>query len=110
MRPHGQAAQARIVRERDRQGWASATPGTLLIDEVAYGAQVHGILGQRREQGRLQRSGAVGVEQFHEPAREAPQVHVALGGELEEASSRGDGVMQAIDGAVSASGALVIEE
>ena len=52
----------------------------------------------------------MGVEQIDEPAGEAPQMHAALGGELEETRCTRGGVMQTVDGPMGAAGTLAINQ
>jgi hypothetical protein len=52
----------------------------------------------------------VGLQQFDETAREHGQVYTALGGEGEELRGARGGVVQPVDRAVCAAGALVIDQ
>ena len=80
----------------------------MLIDEVAHGGQVRGVLGERGGQGRLESRGAVGIEQIGQAARERAQVHAAQrrGGEELRATRRR--VVQPIHRPVSPGGALLV--
>ena len=52
----------------------------------------------------------MGVEQIDQSAGEAAQMHAALGGELKKRRCTRCGVMQAVDGAMGAAGALLIDQ
>ena len=110
VRAHGECAHARIIGQMHRDRRACAAPGAMLIDEVAHGGQVRGVLGERGGQRRLQSRGAVGIEQIDQAARERAQMHAALrrGGEELRAARRR--VVQPIHRPVRAAGALLIDQ
>ncbi len=84
----------RTVRSRTRGSSGSATAiggrlpagvGAVLIDEVAHGAQVRGVLGQCGGDGRLERGGAVADRAVASSPRVSDaQVRAALGGAQEQ--------------------------
>jgi hypothetical protein len=51
VRANTQVAHARIIRQMHRDRRPSAASGAMLIDEVAYGGKVRGVLGERGAQG-----------------------------------------------------------
>ena len=108
VRAHVEFAHARIIGQMHRDRRACAAPGTMLIDEVAHGGEVHRVLGERRGQRRLQSRGAMGIEQIREAARERAEMDPTLyrGGEELRAARRR--VVQPIHGPVSPSAALLV--
>ena len=61
-------------------GGGAPRAASVLIDEVAHGAQVSGVFGKGGIDGLGQRVGTMGVEDLQEPTGEDPQVHTVLGG------------------------------
>ena len=53
VRADAQCAHARIIGQMHRDRRPCAAPGAVLIDEVAHGGQMGGVLGERRGQRRL---------------------------------------------------------
>jgi hypothetical protein len=64
MGTHAEGVQSWVIGQGDRDRWRLTASMRMLIDEVAHGAQVGRIFGQRGGDGRFKRCGAVGVEQL----------------------------------------------
>ena len=106
MRTDGEIAHARILGQRHGDGRGCPALGAVQIDEVAHGGQMHGILGEGGGDGRIERCGAVGIEQFDEPSGEGAEVHAAHGGELQEPRGARGGVVQPVSCPMGAPGAF----
>ena len=107
MRTDGQITHARIVGQRHGDGRGCAALGAVQIDEVAHGGEVHGLLGEGGEDGRLEGCSAMGIEQFGEASGEGAQMHPAQGGELQRPRGARGGVVQSVSGPMGAPGAFV---
>ena len=83
MGTHGDLAHPRIGRQchRDRRG--QCLGACVLIDEVAYRAQVCGVFGERGLDGTLQSLSAVAIEQLQQASGERPEVRAAAAGAQE---------------------------
>ena len=80
------------------------------VDEVAHGAQVCGVFGQRCGDGRFESLRAVRVEQLHEPPGEHAHMYAALGRAQEQRRCAGCGVMQVVLRAMRTRGTLASDE
>ena len=107
MGAHADFAHPWIGWQRHRHWWRQCSGARLLIDEVAYRAQMHGVLGEGGLDGTLQCLGAVGIEQSQQAARERSQVRAAAGRAQKQRGGSGRAVMQPVLGAVGARGAFV---
>jgi hypothetical protein len=103
----GEIAHARIVGQGHGDERGCPALGAVQVDEVAHGGEVHGVLGERGDDGRIEGCGAVGIEQFGEPSGEGAEVHTAHGGELQEPRGARGGVVQPVSCPMGAPGAFV---
>lgn len=77
LRPHAER-EARIGRQRHRDRRPLAAGVGVVVNEVAHGAEVRRILGQRGGDGGFERGGAVAGEQLQQPPGEHAQMRSAF--------------------------------
>ena len=97
----------RIIGQDHRDGRTLAAGVSVLINEVAHGAQMRGVFGQCCADGRLECLRAMGGEQLQQSPGEHTQMDATLGGAQEQRLCTGCGVLQAILRAMRPGGAFV---
>ena len=110
MRPHRGIAVAHMLGQHDSDGRGLAVLLAPTLKGEAHGIGVGHTALQRIENGGLQISGAVAVEQPRQGGGDGAEIAVALGGAHEQGLAGGRGLHEAIGGAMLTRGALVVDQ